>query len=145
MRHLDLWKATSPYRFFGRDFPTTNNFFDNVFDGMADTEKWVPACQVHEAKNCYELKFDLPGMSKDQIKIDLHDNRLIVSGERKEEKKSDDKSTHISEVSYGSFMRSFQFPTEIDAEKSEAKYENGVLMITVNKKESAAARQITIK
>ena len=154
MNHLDFWRSATPFKNYGREL-ASQAFFDKFFDDarwMNSTEKesFVPQCQVHETKTAYELKFDLPGIPKEDVKIDLHDNRLTVSGERREEKKSEDKTdggkrTHLSEVYYGSFMRSFTFPTQVDAEKSEARFENGVLMVTVNKKDVPQARQITIK
>lgn len=154
MNHLDFFRAATPFKNYGRDL-ASQAFFEKFFDdarwtNATDKESFIPQCQVHETKTAYELKFDLPGISKENVKIDLHDNRLTVSGERREEKKSEDKSdaekrTHLSEVYYGNFMRSFTFPNQVDAEKSEAKFENGVLMITVNKKDVPQARQITIK
>jgi HSP20 family protein len=69
------------------------------------------------------MRFDLPGVSKDQIKIDLHENTLTVSGERKTERKEGDAESkkHVSEVYYGSFMRSFTFPQTVDPERVEAR------------------------
>ncbi len=158
MNHLDFFRAATPFKNYGRDLGkelASQAFFDKFFDdtrwmNAADKESFVPQCQVHETKTAYELKFDLPGIAKENVKIDLHDNRLTVSGERRDEKRSEDKSdgdrrTHLSEVYYGNFMRSFTFPTQVDAEKSEAKFENGVLMVIVNKKDVPQARQITIK
>lgn len=104
-----------------------------------------PSCEVTEDKDHYYLTFDLPGMSKDQVRIEIHDNQLTVTGERKEEKKEDSKRRHLSEVSYGSFMRTFALPPNIDAEKVEAKFEHGVLTLAVGKTEEAKARQVSIK
>lgn len=106
-----------------------------------------PSVDVKESKVAYALKFDLPGVGKDQVKIDLHDNTLTVSGERREERKEDDKEkkTHLAEVFYGSFSRTFTFPEAVDAERAEAKFENGVLALTIPKKETTMRRQITIK
>ena len=113
----------------------------------ADLAKYTanPSCEVTEDALAYHLKFDLPGIPKDQIKIDLHENRMTVSGERKDEKTADDKRRHFSEVYYGSFARSLTFPTSVNPEKVAANYENGVLSITVPKAEGHRARQITIK
>lgn len=155
MSNLEFWrKSYDPFResnFFGRNL-------DRVFDDWlvpvapkyrANMEKMVmsPSCDVTESKTAYSMKFDLPGLTKDQIKIDLHENTLSVSGERREEKKEEDKERkqHISELYYGSFSRSFTFPESIDAERSDAKFENGVLTITIPKKEGSLRRQISVK
>jgi HSP20 family protein len=117
--------------------------------GSQETGKYVfsPNFEVTEDKNAYYLKVDVPGVPKDSIKIDLHDNRLSVSGERKEEKKVDDKEsrTHFSEIYYGSFSRSITFPVPVDAEKTEAKYDAGVLNLVIAKKTALNSRQIAIK
>jgi HSP20 family protein len=104
-----------------------------------------PSCEVTEDKSNYFFKFDLPGMNKDQVKIEIHENQLTVSGERREEKKEDNKKYHFSEFSYGSFLRTFTLPANIDAEKVEAKFDNGVLAVTVGKTEMSKSRQINIR
>ena len=153
MRNLDLFRDSfSPFRDGFRDSNNLARLMDQMFESptrIPNNEKysWNPSCEAHEDETTYHLKFDLPGVPKDSIKIDLHDNRLSVSGERKEEKSSEDKDrrTHFSEVFYGSFTRTMTFPTPVDGEKTEAKYENGVLTVKVNKKTANSARQILIK
>ena len=141
MGNLDFWR--------GRELNQFQRAMDRILDDWAGwrmpalaqvnktnaSEDFSPTCEISENKNAYLLKFDLPGLQKDQIKLDLHDNRLTVSGERKEERKEEDKEhrKHFSEVYYGSFMRSFTFPQDVDAERVEAKYENGVLTVNVAK------------
>lgn len=146
MRPLDLWRSTL-------NLPGGANAIDRFFDDwslspLTDTKvAVVPRCDINENDKAYLLKMEVPGLSKDQIKIDLHDNYLTVSGERREEKteKSKDERTHRSEIQYGSFLRSFTFPVGVDGEKTEARYENGVLNLTIPKKAVAGARQIPIK
>ncbi len=146
MRPLDLWRSTL-------NMPRGTNDFDRFFDdwslpSLRDSSAAVtPRCDVSENDKVYLLKLEIPGMTKDQIKIDLHDNYLTVSGERRTEKveKSKDDRTHRSEIQYGSFMRSFSFPVPVDGEKTEARYENGILNLSVPKKAIGGARQIPIK
>ncbi len=95
MSQLDLWKRSwDPFsprsldKFF-EDFYTPN--MGKQWGKQMEKMAMSPNVEVHESKNMYNMKFDLPGLTKDQIKIDLHDNVLTVSGERKEEKKEDDK------------------------------------------------------
>jgi len=108
--------------------------------------KFNPNMEVTETATSFKLKFDLPGFTKDQIKIDLHNNEIIVSGERLQEKTDlqDETKEHVSEIFYGSFYKTFSFPTEIEAEGVQAKYDNGVLNLTVEKREPRMAKQITV-
>lgn len=94
---------------------------------------WNPSCELNEDTTSYQFQFDLPGVTKDNIKIDVHENVLTVSGERREEKKSDDKKNHFSETFYGSFSRSFTLPTAINLDAVKASYDNGVLKVVVPK------------
>lgn len=147
MSQLDLWKRSwDPFspRSLDKFF---EDFYTPRMSQQLEKMNMSPSVDVSETKNMYNMKFDLPGVGKDQIKIDLHDNVLTVSGERKEEKKEEDKDkkTYLSEVAYGSFMRSFTFPEGVDAEKAEAKFENGVLTLNIPKKEGNSKRQISIK
>ncbi len=104
-----------------------------------------PSCEVTEDKAHYFFKLDLPGLTKDLVKIEIHDKELSISGERKEEKKEESKRSHLCETTYGSFLRSFTLPSNIDAEKVEAKFENGVLTVTVAKSEETRPRQVSIR
>jgi HSP20 family protein len=152
MSQLDLWKKNwEPFRDWGVLPKAMDRWFEDMYTpaqrSRIEKSMVAPTVEVHETQQSYLMKFDLPGLQKDQIKIDLHDNSLSVSGERLEEKKeeSTDKKKHLSEVYYGSFYRSFTFPETINAEKVEAKYENGVLSLNIPKKENLGKRQITIK
>lgn len=150
MANLELWRNNwGPFR----DLMTLSKSFDRMLDewpmARADLGKYNfnPSCEVREDKNAYVLKVDLPGVPKDNIKIDLNDNRLTLRGERTEEKKTEEKDTHthFSEMFYGSFTRTMTFPVPVDSEKTEARYENGVLTMTLPKKSAQNVRQITIK
>jgi len=150
MANLELWRNNfSPFR----ELTGFSKAFDKMLEDWPATRTDVskygfnPSCEVKEDKNAFMLKVDLPGVPKDAIKIDLHDNRLTITGERSEEKKTEEKEskTYFSEMFYGSFSRSMTFPVAVDAERSEARYENGVLTMTIPKKAAQGARQISIK
>lgn len=152
MSRLQLWqKNWDPFRELGlapRNFEKLfEDFYSPQMRKAVGTGALTPNVDVHETKTGYTFKFDLPGIPKDQIKVDLDDNSLTVSGERREEFKDegDDKKTHLSEVYYGSFSRSFTFPESVDAERSEAKYESGVLTLNVPKKEVSSKRQLPVR
>jgi HSP20 family protein len=149
MSNIDYWRKNfEPLlkeSFFGPR--GLNSFFDDSYlqKAFPENQKFMPSVDIVENKTHYKLKFDLPGMNKDQIKIELHDKRLSVSGERKEERSQDDKTLHMSEVRYGTFIRTFTFPEAVQADSVQAKYDGGILYLDVPKLEPSARKQIAIK
>lgn len=108
-------------------------------------ESFRPACDLTEADDHYLVTFDLPGISADDVKIEVIDNQLIVSGERKEETVSEGKgSPHFAERFYGKFHRVFTLPHTVEADKVEADYKDGVLRIAVPKTEASKGKVIRI-
>lgn len=103
-----------------------------------------PACDIEETESSYLINFDLPGVRKEDIHIDLRDNQLVLSGERRDEREEQERNRRLWERSYGSFTRTFMLPTGIDPDQVEANYEDGVLCISVPKSESTKSRQIRI-
>lgn len=152
MSQLDLWKKSwDPFRELGFGPKSLDRFFDDAMKLRGPIGSLAmafnPGVEMREAKDFYTMKFDLPGLAKDQIKIDFYENTLTVSGERKEEKASEDKDAkvHYSEMSYGSFTRSFTFPQAVDVEKATAKFDNGVLTVDVPKRDGGSRRQIQVR
>lgn len=111
---------------------------------VASTPAFAPTCDIHETDSHYLMSFDLPGVKKEDIKIDLQDGTLTVSGERKEECEKKGKNQCRSERFYGSFSRSFQLPAGIKAEQVEASYAEGVLRLAVPKAEALKAQPIKV-
>jgi HSP20 family protein len=107
--------------------------------------QFSPPVDLDESEEAYELSVDLPGLSKDDIKLELKDGQLVVSGERKAEKEEEGKTRHVTERYYGSFSRVFLLPPNVDADRVDAKFDSGVLKISVAKSESSKPRQIPIK
>jgi HSP20 family protein len=124
------------------------DFFSDPFSssttGLA-SELSMPACDVEETEANYLLSFDLPGVKKDEVKIELQDNYLTISGERKSERNDEKRSQLGRERYYGSFVRSFALPPNINADKVEASYENGVLQVAIPKVAVSPGKQIPIK
>lgn len=122
------------------------NLFDDFWTPTAArrAEAWNPACEVEEDEDHYLLTLEMPGVPEDQIKLEVVDQQLTISGERrgKEDRKKD--GTYYTERRFGSFMRSFSLPAGVDADKIEANYEHGLLRIYVPKAASAKPRQIKI-
>lgn len=143
----DFWRGSNGLF---REMNQMQRLMDRLFDDSyarsrtgGEAALWSPSCELTEDKDSYTAKFEIPGVSKDQIKVELHDNQLTVRAERKSEKK--DEKKHYSEFSYGSFLRSFSLPTPVSDEKVNAAYENGILTVTVAKSAPGGARQISVK
>lgn len=131
---------------------TTNNLFDDLFNDrffnndVTVGKSFTPRVDISETEKAFELSFAIPGIKKNEINIDLNEGQLIVSGERKFEEKKEEKNFHSVETRYGSFSRSFHLPDNIDANKVEAKYEDGLLNITIPKDEKKIQKKtIAIK
>ena len=109
--------------------------------------QFIPAVNTREGDDAYYIEVDLPGVKKEDINIDVHDNILTVSGERKLEEERKDDEFYRVESFYGKFERSFTLPEDVDSDKIEAKDENGVLLITIPKAQQVdkAPKKIEIK
>ena len=106
---------------------------------------WNPGADIVESKEGFTLTFDVPGVSKEEISVKIHDGVLTVSGERKREEIKDEKLFRYYERQDGSFTRSFRLPDFINSDAIKASYENGVLTLELQKKEEAKPHTITIK
>lgn len=130
--------------------PTTfSNLIDNFFaDSVArtggSTHAFVPRVDVIEEDKVFEIHVAVPGVNKEDFKIDLNDNYLTISGERKQSKEKKENFYRSFETQYGSFSRSFSLPENVDGEKITAQYSNGILVVTVPKDEKKTLKQ-TIK
>ncbi|GIL24291.1 MAG: heat-shock protein [Bacteroidota bacterium] len=105
---------------------------------------FVPKTDVVETSNAYEVQLAVPGLNKEDFTIEVNDNFLTVSGERKFQNEKKEKNYHAIETHYGSFSRSFTLPENVDASKINAKYNNGILEISIPKDEKKVLKQ-TIK
>ena len=115
----------------------------NFLDDSLATGTWAPAVDVAEDAANIDVKVEVPGMDEKDLRINYEDGLLTVSGERQFERK-DDHNYHRIERSYGSFVRTFSLPRSVDASKIAANYRNGILEISIPKKEEAKPRQIAI-
>ena len=96
---------------------------------------WAPQTEVFERGQELVIRADLPGMSKDDINVDLEENRIIIQGERRHESEKNEGGYYQTERSYGSFYRVIPLPDGVDGEKAKADFKNGVLEITMPKAE----------
>jgi len=114
------------------------------FDSEPQSE-FVPRVNVIDSPDNLKLTFELPGMGKDDIKIFVKDDVLTVSGERKFESGSESEGSLRREIRSGSFSRSFTLPDSLEVEKIAADYKNGLLEITLPKKEEKKPKEIEVK
>jgi HSP20 family protein len=110
-------------------------FTDSLARSGGSSYSFVPKVDILENEKGYEVNLAVPGLSKDEFKIDLNDNFLTVSGERKFSKEKKENNLHVVETQYGSFSRSFSLPENVDAAKIQASYNNGILEIFIPKDE----------
>jgi len=124
-----------------------NRFFDDFFGeqrrGLAEGA-WLPAVDVSETDSELVVRAELPGMSHEDIEINVQDNILTLKGEKKQEKKEEKENFHRLERSYGSFSRSFSLPTGVKPDDIKATFKDGVLQVTMPKAEEAKAKKIAI-
>ena len=126
-------------------FKPWNEWFEG---GLWGRTMQVPAVNITEQKDNYLVSLAAPGLKKDDFKIDVDGNMLTISTEKEETKEEKDKKYTRKEYNYSSFSRSFSLPEEINKEKIEAYYEDGVLKITLPRKEEArktTAKHISVK
>lgn len=126
-----------------------NRAFEDVFSGRSEdkemvTSSWAPAVDIYENENELVLTAEVPGVDEKDIEIKIEDNTLSMRGERKFEKEAKEENFHRIERSYGSFYRVFSLPHSIDAEGIRAEHENGILKITMPKKQELKPRTVKI-
>jgi HSP20 family protein len=124
-----------------------NRLFNAAFDttpGNGPARRWVPAMDLLETDEHFVLRADLPGMTESDVNIELEDNVLTISGERKAEREDKGEGFYRVERSFGSFSRALTLPKGIDAEGVKAAFQNGVLEVRVPKPEERKPRKITI-
>lgn len=105
---------------------------------------WAPALDVHEDKDSFIVRTELPGLKREDIEVSLHEGALLISGERKAETKPEGVEVHRQERFYGKFQRALTLPTPVAADKITAQYKDGVLTVTLPKVEEAKPKQIDI-
>lgn len=156
--NIDLWRnrGLTPAKFWNA--PLSSNFFRrmdrlledfmNEFSDFGTRETalhgYEPACDLIERDNDFMLYFDLPGMHSKDINIELVGNSLVISGERKSERKEEKAGTQYHERRVGAFERRLSMPENVNLEKIQANFESGVLALTLPKTGQSQRRKINI-
>ncbi len=139
------WRPLGEIDSFRREM---DRMFDNFFGRETEVSEssltWYPSVDIKETKDDFVLTAEVPGMSKDDIKINISENTLTIKGEKKEEKKEEDHNFHRVERRYGAFQRSFTLPNQIQGNKVKASYKDGILTIAMPKKEEVKPKEIPI-
>ena len=138
-----------PYRELSSFADRFNRAFGSLQGRERDEEMglgaWMPPVDIAEDKEKITLTAELPGFKEDQVNIQMEDGVLTIRGERKFEEEVKKENFHRVERSYGEFLRSFTLPTFIDATKILAEFKDGLLMVTLPKREEAKPKQIEVK
>ena len=127
------------------------NLFDSVLDDFTvpraygKDSQWLPKIDITENETGFEVRAEVPGIDKKDIDITLSEGLLTIKGEKKVENEEKNETYHRRESSYGSFSRSFQLSSEVENDGIEANYKDGVLRITLPKREAAAPKKIEVK
>jgi HSP20 family protein len=131
------------------EFPAGVRMFQDTLNRLLsdqpNSRPWAPPVDIFETENELVLKADLPAVKLEDIDIQLENGTLTLKGERRFEKDENNKGFHRIERSYGSFVRYFTLPETVDAEHVRAAYDNGVLSVTLPKKEVAKPRSIKVQ
>jgi len=137
-----------------RDLVATQDRFNRLFneafshafgEEQPGARTWSPAVDIYETEHNLVLKAELPGIDPKDVEARVEDGTLYLKGERKFEKEVKEQNLHRAERSYGSFVRSFALPSSVDADKVSAEYKDGILTLTMPKKEEAKPKTIKIQ
>jgi HSP20 family protein len=136
-------------------FPGTFSRFENEMEDVLERffgngEEWgltrfTPSLNVSETANSYEVSAELPGIKPEEVTVELREGNLWISGKKEEEKEEKGKTFHRVERRHGEFRRMIQLPNAVEEEKIEAKFENGVLRVSVPKSEEVKPKRIPVK
>ena len=138
-RDVSLWNP------FGEEFFSPERFFREWTSPGQRAARLAPAVDVSEDETTYAITIELPGVKKEDVSVEVHENVLSIRGEKKSEREEKKDKTHWLERTYGSFSRSFTLPPSAVSEQLRASFKDGVLSIELPKKEEVKPRQISIK
>jgi HSP20 family protein len=152
-----------PWRAKHRDEPTglmplggfrteMDRLFDSFFgDAFGQTDRpwgltaWGPPLDVEETDKEIFVRAEIPGVKADELELSMHDNTLVICGEKKESEEKKEKGYYYQERRFGNFRREVPLPSAVDAEKIDAEYKDGVLHVTLRKSQEALPRRIPVK
>ena len=124
-----------------------DRLFSSLFGGFREEREgfWAPIVDIEEDNENITVKAEIPGMKKDDIKVSVKGNMLTITGERKQESETKEKTFHRVERSYGKFSRMITLPSDVEADKVKASYKDGILNITLPKPEAIKPKHIDVE
>ncbi len=128
-----------------RDLTSVEEEFDRLVGRAFSRNAWVPALDVRETDDRFELSVDLPGIEPDAVTVNFEDGTLSISGKREFSNEDAGETWHRIERGFGAFARQVRLPRTADPERIEASFDRGVLTVTVPKAEAAKPRTIEVK
>ncbi len=135
------WRSEDPFDVLHREI---NELFDGYYRGFGGLGRRMAGStgfELSETDDEVRVKVELPGMDEKDIAVELEEDMLVIRGERKEEKETNKRNYHVSEMSYGGYHRSIPLPAKVDREQARARFKRGVLTLTLPKTESAGIQQ----
>lgn len=142
---LVKWTPRRKSIFEDMDSIVRNAFNEDWNFPVRDLRQWAPAVDVEETDNNYNITADIPGLTKKDVKVNITNNILTISGERKTVNDSEKDHYHYRERHYGSFSRSFNLPETVKEDDVSASFKNGILAITLPKHEEVLPKEREIK
>ena len=128
-----------------RDLRSVEDEFDKIAGRAFSRDTWVPALDVRESQDRFDVTVDLPGLDPDDVNVTFEDGMLSISGKREFSAEDRGETWHRIERSFGTFARSMRLPQTADTERIEATFDKGVLTVSVPKTEQAKPRTIEVR
>lgn len=149
MSNLTRWNPVNEFddlmNRYNRLFGLTRSNGEREGKDLFSRSDWAPAVDIKETPEAFTIEAELPGMAKEDVKVTVHDGVLSIQGERKHEEESGDKKHHRIERVYGSFLRRFTLPENVDEGSVSANFKDGVLSLTLQKSEPAEPKAIEVQ
>lgn len=148
MANITRWNPISEFedlmdrynRYFGVSRPNGEREGKDLFSRM----DWAPAVDIKETSEHFQIDAELPGLTKDDVKVTVQDGVLSIQGERNKEEDTSDDQQHRVERIYGKFLRRFTLPDNVDEDSIKASFRNGILTLTLAKTEPAEPKAIEV-
>ncbi|HCW90827.1 MAG TPA: heat-shock protein [Marinobacter sp.] len=148
MSNITRWNPVSEFEDmmnrYNRMFGLTRAIGEREGKDLFSRSDWAPAVDIKETGEAFTIEAELPGMKKEDVKVTVDDGVLSIQGERKHEEETEDKKHHRIERVYGSFLRRFTLPENVDENSIKASFQDGVLTLNLKKAEPKEPRAIEV-
>jgi HSP20 family protein len=141
---IDPFAEFDLFRDWGRPLGTSR-LMRNALRGLDEPARWMPPVDIAESDTGYAITVELPGMKKEDVTVECHENILTIKGEKKSEREEENEHRHYVERSYGSFSRAFTLPSDANPDMVKASFSDGVLSVEIPKAEERKPKVVDIK